>query len=225
MTGGPELVGLHRARLRELPGLARIWMAKSLEHDKRYEHGGRFVRAFRRTEELIGAWGQMLSRDVWTDGARDAVLCEPSGRWPRPRFFMATTAIALVLFPLLQLPHGVWIVGAIIVAPVLAFRPTLLGDYRRMRRHRRGATVLTFLASRRPGAGRALLDARCAAADARQAWLCLDAPIELEGFYNGSGFRSVGDPEVSVGRTLIYMERPPQPLRQPGQATTLRRDG
>jgi len=222
MTRGPELV--HQARLRELPGLARMWTAKSLEHDKRYEHGGRFLRALRRTEEFVGVWGQMLSRDVWTDGARDAVVCEPSGRWPKPRFFMATTAIALVLSPLLQLPHGGWVVAATLVGLVLPFSPTLAGDYRRMRRHRPGATVLTFLASRRPGAGRALLDDRCAAADARQAWLCLDAPIELEGFYNGSGFANVAEPEISLGRTLIYMERPPQQARHPGQPTTRRRD-
>lgn len=220
MTRGPELVGLHQARLRELGDLTRMWTAKALEHDKRYEHGGRFVRARRRTEEFVGAWGQMMSRDVWTDGAHDAVLCEPSGRWPKPRFFMATTAIALMLSPLLQLPHGGWVVAATLVGLVLPFSPSLVGDYRRMRRHRRGATVLTFLASRRPGAGRALLDARCAVADARQAWLCLDAPIELEGFYEGSGFGTVGEPETSLGRTLIYMERPPQRARHSGQQTT-----
>jgi hypothetical protein len=214
MKGSTDLVEPHQARLRELPELARVMATKFLEHDPLYRNGGRRQRAWRRAKESVGAWGEMLARDVWSDRDRDAVVCE-STRLPKLRFFAATTAIAILFSPLLHLPHGRVVVAATLVALVLPFSPTLARDLRRTRRHRRGATVLTFLASRRPGAGRALLDARCRAADERQAWLCLDAPIELEGFYNESGFKTVGEPEVIPGRVLVYMEREPQPGGQP----------
>lgn len=219
MKGSPDVVEPHLARLRELPELARITVAKFLEHDPLYRNGSRRQRVLRRAKESVGAWGEMLARDVWTDRDRNAVVCE-STRVPKLRFFAATTAIAILFSPLLQLPHGRLIVVATLVALVLPFSPTLARDLRRTRRHRRGATVLTFLASRRPGAGRALLDARSRAADERQAWLCLDAPIELKGFYSGAGFKAVGEPEVIPGRVLVYMEREPQPVGQSDQRAT-----
>ncbi|HWI05442.1 MAG TPA: hypothetical protein VNT52_16675, partial [Acidimicrobiales bacterium] len=206
----------HQARLGEMPELARVITAKFLEYDPVYQNGNRRQRAARRTKEVVGAWGEMLARDVWTDRDRDAAVCE-STRLPKLRFFTATTAIAVLFSPLLLLPHGRVVMVATLVALVLPFSPTLARDLRRTRRHRAGATVLTFLASRLPGAGRALLDARCRAADERQAWLCLDAPIELQGFYNGSGFKTVGEPEVIPGRVLIYMERAPEPVEQPAR--------
>lgn len=214
MRPSTGVVGPHEARLRELPELARVIVAKFLEYDPLYQCGGRRQRASRRAKEVVGAWGEMLARDVWTDRDRDSVVCE-STRLPRLRFFAATTAIAVLFSPLLLLPHGRLVVVATLVALVLPFSPTLARDLRRTRRHRSRATVLTFLASRHPGAGRALLDGRCMAADKRQAWLCLDAPIELEGFYGGSGFQRVGEPEVIPGRVLIYMERAPEPGGQP----------
>ncbi|MFP5319495.1 MAG: hypothetical protein ACLGI2_14535 [Acidimicrobiia bacterium] len=202
------IVEIHEARLRELPELVRLVRVKFLEHDGRYRSGGRLARVRRRAEVIVGAWGEMLSADVWTDLAHDAVVCETPRR-RKPRFWAAVAVVALLFSPLVALPNGALVALVTLMAVLLPFLPGGIRDLRRARQHRSGAAVLTFLASRRPGAGRALLDARCEAADARRAWLCLDAPEALEEFYRGSGFERVGHADITPGRT-IYMERAPR---------------
>ena len=199
-----------RARLRDCPELVRLIVAKFLEHDIRYQAGRWWWRARRRAEVFAGAWGEMLSSDVWTDEAHDAVVCETPER--RKWWLVAPVVGFAALGPFVaMLPgavQGVLVVMAIV--GLISLVPTLRRELRRSKRHRPNAAVLTFLASRRPGAGRALLDARCDAADGRGAWLCLDAPEALEHWYAQSGFVTVGDPVLEPGRILVYMEREPR---------------
>ena len=203
------VVDVHQAQLRELLALIRFSAAKFLEHDVQHQRGGLAMRARRRVEVVIGAWGEMLASDVWTDAAHEAVVCETPRRWKGRAALIPLPGFAL-LAPLTWLPHGFWVAMAVLWLFVLPFTPQLVRELRRSRRHRAGAPVLTFLASRRKGAGRALLDARCEAADSRKTWLCLDAPAALEGFYSGSGFVKVGEPDIGPVRTIIYMERAPR---------------
>jgi hypothetical protein len=202
-------VDAYQARLRELPALVQLVADKFIEHDRRYQGGGGLLRTRRRAEVVVGAWGEMLAADVWTDGRREAVVCETPKR-RKARFYISVLVGALLLSPLAALPNGTVVLFTVLAALVLPFVPAGLRDVRCARRHRDGTAVLTFLASRRRGAGRALLDARCDAADSRRAWLCLDAPAELESYYRGSGVEKVGDPEIRPDQTIIYMERAPR---------------
>jgi len=210
MSGGaaPGVVAVRRARLHELPGLVGLVVTEFLKYDARYQNGGLLKRATRRARVFAGAWGEMLSSDVWTDSSHEAVVCETPERW-KPGVVVAIVAVAAVLvLTLVRLSYRTQAVSiGVMVLGVLALVPTLVRERRRSRRHRPGAAVLTFLASRRPGAGRALLDARCRAADARQAWLCLDAPVKLEGYYAQAGFKN---PDAATGDPVIYMEREPR---------------
>ena len=132
----------------------------------------------------------MLATDVWTDSSHEAVVCETPERW-KPGGVVATVVLAAVLvLTVVGLPYraqalslGVMVLGA------LALVPTLVRERRRSRRHRPGAAVLTLLASRRPGAGRAVLDARGRAADARQAWLWPGCPGEARGVLRAGGLQ------------------------------------
>lgn len=209
MSGGaaPGMVAVRRARLHELPGLVRLVVTEFLKYDPRYQSGGLLQRATRRARVFAGAWGEMLATDVWTDRSHDAVVCETPERW-KPGVVVATVVAAAVLvLGVLRLSYRAQALSVgVMVLGVLALVPALVRERRRSQRHRPGAAVLTFLASRRPGAGRALLDARCQAADARRGWLCLDAPVKLEGYYAQAGFRN---PDAAPGHPLVYMEREP----------------
>lgn len=157
----------HRARPRECTELVRLIVAKFLEHDVRYQAGGWWWRARRRAEVFTGAWAEILCSDVWTDEAHDAVVCQTPERrklWP-----LAPVAGFAALGPFVaMLPGPVqWVLVVMAVVGFISLVPTLRRELRRSKRHRPNAGVLTFLASRRPGAGRALLDARCEAADGR----------------------------------------------------------
>lgn len=209
MSGGapPGVVAVRRASLHELPGLVRLVVTQFLKYDPRYQGGGVLQRATRRARVFAGAWGEMLATDVWTDRSQDAVVCETPERW-KPGVAVAVVVVAAVLvLTVLRLPYRAQALSiGVMVLGVLALVPTLVRERRRSQRHRPGAAVLTFLASGRPGAGRALLDARCQAADTRRAWLCLDAPVKLEGYYAQAGFRN---PDAAPGH-LVYMEREPR---------------
>ena len=212
MTDGAlsGVVAIRRARLQELPTLVLLVVGKVLEHDSGHHRGSRLRRVVQGARVFAGAWGEMLSTDVWTDTSHDAVVCETPERF-KAGLLLAATAVSVVGFvPFVMISHrSQLIVAGVMTVLVSALAPTLMRERRRSRRHRSGAAVLTFLASRRPGAGRALLEARCRAADAKHQWLCLDAPVQLEDYYRKSGFERVGDPEAAPGRTLIYMERAP----------------
>lgn len=77
----------------------------------------------------------------------------------------------------------------------------------RRRRPPRGLFVAN-LASRRPGAGREVLDAFLARAAAEDRRLCLEAPAApgLVAFYKRVGLKVVGPPVRVGGRNLVYME-------------------
>jgi len=193
--------------------LAAFIVAKFLERDRSYQRADKLGRARRRTRIFAEVWLEMLSRDVWTDTASHAAVCETASRWKPGLLVLPATALgALGVVVWLALINGVEaavaaaLIGVVALIPLL---PRVAQERELSKRHRRGAKVLTCLASRRPGAGRDLVEARCVVADAQAVWLCLDAPEKLRGYYEALGFVVEGEPIDVSGKRRLYMERKP----------------
>lgn len=217
-TGGSTPDGSTRYQLRrvrwwEIPRLAALASGKFLEHRTvRFGWLGQgtcalwlFTMAFL-TYASSGAWS----------GPGAVVYSEESAEGGSLSILRALLIELVILGPLVVLAIrflGLWPAVLLLVA-------IALGASEWLRRHRRttavlrkarrqGAPFLTWFASGRKGAGRALLGARCALADERDEWLCLEAPELLIGYYSAVGFRPESE-IVAVGRMRrVYMERPP----------------
>lgn len=154
-----------------------------------------------------------------TVGHREAV----ASAWPLDEGRRGMVRAAPILVPVAVLEFVMFAVGpawlpyAIGIALLCGLVALVRSQRARaeLRDHRRpDAIFLANLASRRPGAGREILDVFRAQAAAQDRYLCLEAVAvpKLVQYYRDAGFEVVGFP-VPVGpRELVHMESSPVPV-------------